>query len=45
MRHKSFQSIKNEETLPTSFYKVSIKLTPKLDKDIKKEEIKNQHHL
>ena len=41
---KHFQKIAEEGTLPNSFYKATITLIPKPDKDKKKQENLGQHH-
>ena len=42
--HKLFQNIAEGGTLPTSFYKATITLIPKPDRDTKKKEITDQYH-
>ena len=41
---KFFQKIAEEGTLPNSFYKVTITLIPKSDKDNTKKETTGQYH-
>ena len=41
---KILQKIEKEATFPNSFYKASITLIPKLDKDITREEIAAPYH-
>ena len=42
--HKLFQNIAEVGTLPNSFYKVTITLTPKPDKNVTKKETTDQYH-